>query len=595
MDIEMNEKKIFCEECGLSAESWKAPVIMKANLINENMIELDWQGFDYIKGAGASKENTSANDSANFEIQFTQNGTTETLAQNPPYYWCIKNYILHGVTVNQNKTILRLSACLDAAQQKAVQGGTATLTVRIVGGVTAHELKVKSTSNGAISESSIGSSGIEADTSIIYPVTYKPYYDKVIKSKTGVTIKGSEHVHLSTVQKAADIIDVMLSAVTPTHLENIRKGVQFSIFGPGEHSYNIPEHRSIYARDDWNRAEGYGGRFSATSAANVERHHTIPAAQRPYASEYRSGYQNECILVHEFGHGVHSPGMTDELKNEIDAIYRVSLKTPESDSNDRTKWQGATAGSTTYMSQNAGEFMATAATIWFDVMRETENWDYFSPVNTREELRRYDTPFYNFLSRMYPETKTLSDTWGSGIPNNYEPAYPTEPAEPAGTWGASVKIKNTAANNPAGSGLCVYTPFNAAPNTIGSNIVELWWDVNTDLMRWYLDPVDSSDTWFRIRKKVTRYYTENAQEDNMVLTPEDNAATTGTFVGLAANDNNNQSQQWRFDRQTDGSYYIVNRADTNMVLTLQNDETKPGTRVILGTVQAASASWQIEK
>jgi hypothetical protein len=562
-----------------------APAIKEAKLVTNNLIELDWEGQNYINNAGRSKENTSA---VHNNFQVSLNGTSLSLNSSvPSWYWNITNYSLHGVRVNQNKTTLRLATALTNAQITALQNGSSTMTVRITGSVTASAINLTSTPAGAIAASAIGAPGPAANTTTTYPVAYKPYYDKTVMSSSGVPVRGSEFVLLRTVQQAADMVDVILSVMPENVLSNMRSRNQFVIFGPGEHSYNIPEHRSIFLTDNWNRAEGYGGNTAATSAANVERHHNIPAAQRPYESTYASGYRDESILAHEFGHGVHG-AFTSALRDELTSIYNSARSTPENPNNPtgRMKWDNSYAGS------NASEYMATVTATWFDAMRETASWGgTYGPLNYREELRRYDTPFYNFLTRIYPETRTLSTAWGSGVPNTSAPVYAPETAEPTGKYGPSIKIKTTLATNTAGSGLNAYIPFNAAANAAAPN-VELWWDVNTNLMRWYLEP-DADESFFRIRKKIERNDTRNQQSTNLVLMPTGSGTTAGTRIVLSAVNNDNESQWWNIRRQTDGTFIIINKSSPQTALTLEDNATATGTRIALAASTSNSRFWRI--
>ncbi|MCL2689543.1 MAG: hypothetical protein FWE57_06830 [Chitinispirillia bacterium] len=572
------------------AQAQTAPVIREAKIVTNTFIELDWEGTQYVNNAGRSKENLSYNTN-NFEIRLNGAVRAQQAANSnnsAPWYWNITNLSLHGVRVNQNKTTLRLAAALSDAEMTALRNGTSTMTVRITGNITGS------------SNSSPSTAGTAASTVTAYPVVYKPYYDKTVTSQAGIPVRGSEFVLQRTVQQAADMVDVILSAMPENILASMRRTHSFVIFGPGEHSYNIPEHRSIFLTDAWNRAEGYGGNTSATSAANVERHHMIPASQRPYESTYASGYRDESILAHEFGHGVHS-GMrsaNSTMNNELTAIYNSARATPENPANPtgRRKWDNSYAGS------NASEYIATATATWFDAMRETASWGgTYGPLNYREELRRYDTPFYNFLTRIYPETRTLSAAWGSGVPNTSAPVYTPENTpntpytprapEPEGRYGPSVKIKAVSAANPAGSGLNAYIPFNAAANTIPN--VELWWDVNTDLMRWYLDP-DGDESYFRIRKKIGAGTHSNTQNGSLVLMPMGSAAAVNRRIILSAVSSSDESQWWGFSRQSNGTFTITNKADSQMFLALEDNATASGTRVVLGNSSAASRFWNVD-
>ncbi len=79
----------------------------------------------------------------------------------------------------------------------------------------------------------------------------------------------------------------------------------------------------------------------------------------------------------------------------------------------------------TYAISNYEEYFATLTTIWFNVMEEGKDgqWDGIrGPVNTREELMRYDREAYEFFKEFYPdkgfpipwnETKNLYDIDGN--------------------------------------------------------------------------------------------------------------------------------------------------------------------------------------
>jgi hypothetical protein len=245
------------------------------------------------------------------------------------------------------------------------------------------------------------------------------------------------------------------------------------------------------------------------------------------------------------------------------------------------------------MSRTAHEFVATAVSIWFDAMAESPNWedDGRGPVNTREELRRYCPQTYNFLTRILPETRALCESWGRDVPNAHRPFFPPEIPEPDGRYGRSVKLMSTLASNPAGSGLQTYIPWNAAANFVPE--VELWWDYNTDLMRWHLEP-NEDETYFRIVRKLNASYTANTQRSDLVLMPADGRATSGTQVVLSRRRTSEESQWWRFRRQANGSFVITNRVNPELAIVLRNDATGSGTRIELGRTDSESAGWRVD-
>ncbi|MDL2208260.1 hypothetical protein LJB97_01410, partial [Parabacteroides sp. OttesenSCG-928-O15] len=336
-----------------------------------------WKGTQYIRNAGQSKEDNSFNATDYFEVLLDN----QALSQSVPWYWNITDYPLNGVKINQNKTTIRLSPELTAEQMKAVKEGASRLTVRVA--------------NRAVA----GNDGTPANNSVVYPVAYKPYYDKMVTSKTGILVKGSEFVDIRTVQKTADIIDVILSAAPQLIIEKMRTSNVFCIFGPGEHSYNIPEHRGIFIRDAWDRAEGYGGFVAATSACNVERNGTHPADY--YPEGYASRYADECILAHEFGHGIHSAfnavypegsSLRDELAEAFAHVTANNMWTP-------------------YIREGRGgsEYFATLTAVWYNAMAESNS----AGCNTREELYLYDRKGYDFFSKIFSSYHMILDeNWG---------------------------------------------------------------------------------------------------------------------------------------------------------------------------------------
>ena len=79
----------------------------------------------------------------------------------------------------------------------------------------------------------------------------------------------------------------------------------------------------------------------------------------------------------------------------------------------------------TYAISNADEFFATMCTIWFSVMEESPDWTdgVRGPVNTREDLLKYDPETYAFFDKIFPED-FLDDPWDpSTIPDNYDDVF----------------------------------------------------------------------------------------------------------------------------------------------------------------------------
>lgn len=242
----------------------------------------------------------------------------------------------------------------------------------------------------------------------VYNVTYENYYTQFVTAKCGIVCQSSDDVQLSSLQLAANMIDVML-AKTDTGIPAKLKenGAKMALYGPHENAYFVPEHRSA-----WNPSmyyvEGYGGSFYNNCVSSIAERNVI----RSREGEVQTGYKNENILVHEFGHCVKSCGLEDledeTLANEFFALYRSRMKAG--------MWPNTYAGS------NPDEFFATMCAVWFNVMDDAKDWNdgVRCPVNTREELKEYDPDTYAFFEKIFPSDLTMPAPWDKDLQDLYK-------------------------------------------------------------------------------------------------------------------------------------------------------------------------------
>ncbi len=261
---------------------------------------------------------------------------------------------------------------------------------------------------------------IDEDTSDEIAVTYKnvtlpcpfeDYYKYRVMTKAGVPVKGSAKLIWGekTVARAAEIVDVQLSASPEIAAQMAASGASLCIFGPGENAYHIPEHRSGYHVSSL-YVEGFGGITCSITESNVWHWH-VENESRPDPA-YTTHYRNENILIHEFGHGVKIAGidrMEDRsLYTEFQMLYRHA--------------KSAGLWPNTYAISNSDEYFATLSAIWFNVMNEChadDGWDGTrGPINTRRELYNYDIDAYKFFSKIYPH-RDLDGAW-TPVPNYHK-------------------------------------------------------------------------------------------------------------------------------------------------------------------------------
>lgn len=240
---------------------------------------------------------------------------------------------------------------------------------------------------------------------VVHQVPYEPYYRKFTTSKMGIRIKSGEKVSDRAHEAAAQMIDILLEKLPETADRMRELHAELAIYALDEDAYDIPEHRAgcLYMNRP---VEGYGGidenPVTSISEANI---------LRVLEGTYQTRYKQELILAHEFAHAIHLIG----IKNLADqTLYCRSIEVYEA-AKAAGKWPGS------YAISNFEEYFATLTTIWFNVMEEGKDgaWDGVrGPVNTREELKRYDTGAYEYFSQLYT-TRQLPYPWDT-VRNEYD-------------------------------------------------------------------------------------------------------------------------------------------------------------------------------
>lgn len=343
------------------------PKVVEARLINSRDIELYWS--QEVTGAGPQDEE-----------HFT---VTVGGVDNPLY-----NSWYEGPIVYYNqKTSIRLKNPIQKIEQMGEIEKLQTST----------ELpEIKVTVKG---EAVKNAGGVFADEAVITVGSYIPFYRKQRTLACGVKVLGSETVSDAAMDKAKEMLEVVLNNQQMAERMGA-SGCMLGVYGKGNIAYDIPEHRYTYD-ENYLYVEGFGGPpLASIKDANVLRFRT---------GDYTTGYRDESILVHEFGHTVKYYGLTEEQQKEWTRIYQKST--------------GAGKWANTYAGSNEDEYFATLSAMWFNAMDDT--WDgevdgVRGPINTRIELKVYDRDAYDFLAAIYPEDIYLPQPWENGtVPNNF--------------------------------------------------------------------------------------------------------------------------------------------------------------------------------
>ncbi len=387
---------IFAPQSVEAAED--VPSILKAQLVSERDLEIYWD--QKVLGADAAASFTITIDGKAVEIS-----KEPWIWDEESWSWLPGGIVCYSTrnshypnNPDQWKTSISLPKAISAVSNLPVGDKNAVLP----------EIKVQITPNCIRSEA-----GTYVPGQTITVDAYEPFYQQEVKLGCGVRVLGSKAVRPQAMTKAAEMLEVILANETLAKRMG-DAGCMLGIYGEGEIAYDILEHRYSYD-ENYLYVEGFGGtQLASIKDANVLR------LISDGSGNYHTGYPNESILAHEFGHTVQNYGLDDAQKAEFENIYNTSTG--------NGKWANSYAGS------NSSEYFATLTAIWFNAMDDTQDgkWDGVrGPINTREELKAYDKEAYDFMSKIYVSDQYLPAPWENGtVPDNYTYVDPNQPEQP---------------------------------------------------------------------------------------------------------------------------------------------------------------------
>ncbi len=207
----------------------------------------------------------------------------------------------------------------------------------------------------------------------------------------GYLICSSERVSDYALREAAYLIHLM-SAHRPDLLKAMAAGgSRMTVMAHDEFTTDVPEHADVPGKSpnsaDWwdRRARGLGG-SETDPVASCGEENLLGFEGDPYSSEN--------ILIHEFAHTIHLRGL-----NRIDPGFDQRLRDTWQAAMDGGLWEGK------YASRNHAEYFAEGVQSWFNNNREPDH-DH-NHVNTREELREYDSALAEILEEIFGETELV--------------------------------------------------------------------------------------------------------------------------------------------------------------------------------------------
>jgi hypothetical protein len=247
------------------------------------------------------------------------------------------------------------------------------------------------------------------------------YYTQSVTTEAGIVVKANPRVDPATLDLAAAQVDVQLGKGDNGIADRMADfGCSLAVYAARENAYLVPEHRGGYDPEMYD-VEGYGGSEWNGCVSSISERNVLRTRGNEDAF-LNTGYPNENILVHEFGHAVRLVGIETladpSLSDELYAAYENSWATG--------RWPN------TYAIGNIDEYFATLSAIWFDVMAEKPDWTdgVRSPINTRAELQEYDPQAYELFAKVYPADLTLPAPWDEPAPDVYHGDHTQLPERP---------------------------------------------------------------------------------------------------------------------------------------------------------------------
>ena len=229
------------------------------------------------------------------------------------------------------------------------------------------------------------------------PKGFPPFYKKYLNA-SGIPILASDNVRDEALVRARKTVINMLSSRPDVLAQMILNKVRVGIVADEEVTSDLPEYSDVENKEEFNsRARGYGG-SPDEPFASVAEENLMRDGRKNYPVREDKWYTMD-VFVHEFAHAIHLNGLnyTDkEFEKKLTKLYKDALN--------KGLWKN------TYAGTNIREYFAECVGAWFDVKAEgpsVEGDGTNNSINTRKELNEYDPDMYDFLAKIFPDSKWL--------------------------------------------------------------------------------------------------------------------------------------------------------------------------------------------
>lgn len=217
------------------------------------------------------------------------------------------------------------------------------------------------------------------------PSFYKKYLEV-----DGLYIVSSDKVRDEALEKAYEIVSLMLAKRPDVKQYMVSKGCHVMIIGEHEEVCDLPEYAHICNTPEnivfWNkRARGFGGAPEDDFSASCGEENVLAFPGDKYVGEN--------ILIHEFAHLFHTIGIVG-----VEPDFDDRLEKCRQNAIAKGLWKD------TYAISNKEEYFAECVQSFFNCNRYSETPNkVHNAMNRRTKLKSYDPDMYQLLKEYFYE------------------------------------------------------------------------------------------------------------------------------------------------------------------------------------------------
>ena len=218
----------------------------------------------------------------------------------------------------------------------------------------------------------------------------KDFYKK-FKLTNGLGIKGSSAIENESLDKAAAIIEKMISKRPDIRKKLIELNAEVVVIAKSENYCDMPEARDLKDKRTFDGRSFCdicgGGGVIGRPITTVCEDNLLKTPNDPY-------HGTEDILTHEFAHTMHVMGMNEGDQKKLTKLYE--------EAKNKKIFEKNADNELTYMMANEQEFFACLSAAWFGV-HNPKSPSISPELVDRSSIKEKLPAVYEFMKSIYPE------------------------------------------------------------------------------------------------------------------------------------------------------------------------------------------------